>query len=83
MSETSDILMQVKNIVAEKLGVNISKITPQAKFSDDLGADSLDTIELVMAMEEKFGIAINDKDAEQIESLKDAVEFIESAVKNK
>ena len=83
MSETSDILMQVKNIVAEKLGVNMSKITLQAKFSDDLGADSLDTIELVMAMEEKFGIAINDKDAEKIESLKDAVEFIESAVKNK
>nr|QCI07455.1 Acyl carrier protein [Leiomenia cribrosa] len=83
MSETIDILMEVKNIVAEKLGVNISKITPQAKFADDLGADSLDTIELVMAMEERFGIAINDQDAENIENLEDAVEFIELAIKNK
>ena len=73
----SDIEEQVKNIVVEHLGIDVSKVTPEAKFIDDLGADSLDTVELVMAFEEKFGIEIPDDAAETILTVKNAIDFIE------
>ena len=74
----SDIEGQVRNIVVEHLGIEESKVTPEAKFIDDLGADSLDTVELVMAFEEKFGIEIPDDSAETILTVKNAIDFIES-----
>ena len=75
MSNTED---QVKKIVVDHLGIDESKVTPDSKFIDDLGADSLDTVELVMAFEEKFGIEIPDDAAETIQTVKDAISFIES-----
>ena len=74
----SDIEGQVKNIVVEHLGIEESKVTPEAKFIDDLGADSFDTVELVMAFEEKFNIEIPDDAAETILTVKNAIDFIES-----
>ena len=74
----SDIEEQVKKIVVEHLGIDESKVTPEARFIDDLGADSLDTVELVMAFEEKFGIEIPDDAAETILTVKNAIEFIEN-----
>ncbi|WP_431281746.1 acyl carrier protein [Humitalea sp. 24SJ18S-53] len=76
MSETAD---KVKKIVVEHLGVEESKVTDTASFIDDLGADSLDTVELVMAFEEAFAIEIPDDAAEKITTVKDAIEFIEKA----
>ena len=73
----SDIDEQVKKIVVEHLGIDESKVTPEARFIDDLGADSLDTVELVMAFEEKFGIEIPDDAAETILTVKNAIDFIE------
>jgi acyl carrier protein len=73
----SDIAEQVKQIVVEHLGVEEAKVTAEASFIDDLGADSLDTVELVMAFEEKFGIEIPDDAAEKITTVKDAIEYIE------
>ena len=75
MSNTED---QVKKIVVDHLGIDESKVTPDSKFIDDLGADSLDTVELVMAFEEKFGIEIPDDAAEIILTVKDAINFIDS-----
>ena len=75
MSEIAD---KVKKIVVEHLGVEESKVTPEASFIDDLGADSLDTVELVMAFEEEFGCEIPDEAAEKIVTVKDAVTFIEA-----
>ena len=74
----SDIAERVKKIVVEHLGVEEDKVTDSASFIDDLGADSLDTVELVMAFEEKFGIEIPDDAAEKILTIKDAIKFIES-----
>ena len=74
----SDIEEQVKKIVVEHLGIDESKVTPEARFIDDLGADSLDTVELVMAFEEKFGIEIPDDAAETILTVKNAIDFIEN-----
>ena len=74
----SDIEEQVKKIVVEHLGIDESKVTPEARFIDDLGADSLDTVELVMAFEEKFSIEIPDDAAETILTVKNAMDFIES-----
>jgi len=74
MRETAD---KVKKIVVEHLGVDEAKVTPEASFIDDLGADSLDTVELVMAFEESFGVEIPDDAAEKIQTVKDAIEFIE------
>ena len=74
---------KVKQIVAEQLGVDEGEVTPSASFVDDLGADSLDTVELVMAFEEEFGIEIPDEDAEKITRVKEAVEYIESHAKAK
>jgi len=69
---------KVKSIIVDQLGVNESEVTEAASFVDDLGADSLDTIELVMAFEEAFGIEIPDEDAEKIRTVKQAIEYIES-----
>jgi acyl carrier protein len=74
----SDVADRVKKIVLEHLGVDEEKVVESASFIDDLGADSLDTVELVMAFEEEFGIEIPDDAAEKILTIKDAVDFIES-----
>ena len=75
----SDIAASVKKIVVEHLGVDEDKVAESASFIDDLGADSLDTVELVMAFEEEFGIEIPDDAAEKIQTVKDAIDFIKSA----
>ncbi len=67
---------KVKEIIAKQLGVNAAEVTPEASFVEDLGADSLDTVELVMAFEEAFGIEIPDEDAEKIAKVKDAIDYI-------
>lgn len=72
----SDIAAKVKNIVVDHLGVDEDKVTENASFIDDLGADSLDTVELVMAFEEEFGVEIPDDAAEKIQTVKDAIDFI-------
>jgi acyl carrier protein len=69
---------KVKQIIVEQLGVDESEVTPTASFIDDLGADSLDTVELVMALEEGFGMEIPDEDAEKITTVKDAIAYIEA-----
>ncbi len=68
----------VKKIVAEQLGVDIEKVVPEANFIDDLGADSLDTVELVMALEEEFDQEIPDEDAEKIRTVQAAIDFIKA-----
>ena len=75
----SDIQERVKKIVVEHLGVEKNKVIESASFVDDLGADSLDTVELVMAFEEEFEIEIPDDAAEKIQTIKDAIDFIEAA----
>jgi acyl carrier protein len=75
MSETAD---RVKKIVVEHLGVEADKVTEDASFIDDLGADSLDIVELVMAFEEEFGVEIPDDAAEMIGTFKDAIDYIDS-----
>ena len=74
MSETAD---RVKKIVVEHLGVDAEKVTEEASFIDDLGADSLDIVELVMAFEEEFNVEIPDDAAEKITTVKDAIDFID------
>ena len=68
---------KVKDIIAKQLGVDMEKVTPEASFVEDLGADSLDTVELVMAFEEAFNIEIPDDDAEKILKVQDAIKYIE------
>jgi len=75
MAELED---KVKQIIIDQLGVDGDEVTPQAKFVEDLGADSLDTVELVMALEEEFGIEIPDEDAEKIVTVKDAIDYIKN-----
>ena len=77
----SDVAERVKKIVVEHLGVEASKVVENAHFIEDLGADSLDTVELVMAFEEEFGIEIPDDAAEKIQTIKDAIGFIQSQSK--
>ena len=77
MSE--EVSSKVKKIVADHLGIEEEKVTEEASFIDDLGADSLDTVELVMAFEEEFEIEIPDDAAEKIQTIKDAIDFIEAA----
>jgi acyl carrier protein len=68
---------KVKSIIVEQLGVDADEVKPEASFVEDLGADSLDTVELIMAFEEEFGIEISDEDAEKIKRVSDAVDYIE------
>ena len=75
---TKDISAKVKKMVADHLGVEETKVTDEANFIDDLGADSLDTVELVMAFEEEFGSEIADSEAEKILTVGDAIKFIEN-----
>jgi len=69
---------KVQKIIAEKLGISVSDIAPEASFVDDLGADSLDLVELIMSMEEEFDIEISDDDAEKIVLVKDAIDYIQA-----
>ena len=73
---------RVKKIIAEQLGVNENEITNESSFVDDLGADSLDTVELVMALEEEFGTEIPDEDAEKITTIQQAIDYIKSHTKD-
>lgn len=73
---------RVKDIIVEQLGVNADQVTPESKFIEDLGADSLDTVELVMALEEEFGQEIPDEEAEKLQSVGDVIKHIEQT-KNK
>ncbi len=79
MTET-DTFERVKGIIAEQLGIDEGEIRPESSFVDDLGADSLDVVELIMALEEEFGIEIPDEDVEQMSTVEEAVEYIESKV---
>ncbi len=74
--DVKEIEQKVREIIVEQLGVEESEVTPEASFIDDLGADSLDTVELVMAFEEAFDIEIPDEDAEKITTVKDAIEYV-------
>jgi acyl carrier protein len=71
---------QVKEIIAKELEVGIQQLTPEAKFIEDLGADSLDIVELVMALEEKFGLDIPDEDADKLKTVGDALDYLKSHV---
>jgi acyl carrier protein len=68
---------KVKDIIVEQLGVNPEQVTPQAKFIEDLGADSLDTVELVMAFEEEFNVEVPDEEAEKLQTVGDVIKYIE------
>ena len=74
---------KVKSIISEQLGVKPEEVIPAASFIDDLGADSLDTVELVMALEEEFGVEIPDEDAEKITTVGDSIKYIEEKAGNK
>ncbi len=78
-----DVEAKVKEIVMDKLGVEDSQITPEASFTNDLGADSLDVVELVMAFEDEFNIEIEDKVAGEMATVQDAFKYIEEELKNK
>ena len=78
----SDIANKVKSIIVDKLGVDEKEVTPTASFTNDLGADSLDTIELIMEFEKEFNIAIPDEQAEKIGTVGDAISYIEANAKN-
>lgn len=80
---TENIFERVQDIVVQQLGVDKTKVTLNANFANDLGADSLDTVELVMAIEEEFSIEIPDEDAEKIATLDQAIQFIQQAVSSK
>ena len=81
MAAEKTIEQRVKNIIVEQLGVNSDQVTPDAKFIEDLGADSLDTVELVMALEEEFGQEIPDEEAEKLQSVGDVIKYIEEKQK--
>jgi len=78
--DVKEIEQKVKEIIVEQLGVDESEVTPEASFIDDLGADSLDTVELVMAFEEAFDIEIPDEDAEKISTVQDAIDYVKSKI---
>ena len=78
-----DVNQKVKEIIMERLGVSEEKITPEASFINDLGADSLDTVELMMELEEAFGVSIEDDEAEKIQTVKNAVDYLEGKLAEK
>lgn len=77
----ADVASRVKAIIVDKLGVEESEVTPEASFTNDLGADSLDTVELIMEFEKEFGITIRDEEAEKITTVGEAIAHIEAAAK--
>lgn len=77
----SEIAAQVKNIIVDKLGVDAEEVTPEKSFTNDLGADSLDTVELIMEFEKEFGISIPDDQAEKIKTVGDTIAYIENNAK--
>lgn len=77
MAAEKTIEQRVKDIIVEQLGVNADQVTADAKFIEDLGADSLDTVELIMALEEEFGLEVPDEEAEKLQSVGDVVKYIE------
>jgi len=81
MAAEKSIEQRVKEIIIEQLGVTAEQVTPEAKFIEDLGADSLDTVELVMALEEEFGQEIPDEEAEKLQTVGDVVKYIEEKQK--
>ena len=83
MLSKDDIASKVKEITSEQLGVDESQITPEAKFVDDLGADSLDTVELVMALEEEFDLEISDEEAEKLTTVNRVISYIEGCIDKK
>jgi len=76
-----EIVEKVKQIISEQLGVDEAEVTPSASFTDDLGADSLDQVELVMALEEAFTLSINDEDTESILTVQDAIDYVDKHAK--
>jgi len=78
----SDISAKVKSIIVEKLGVDESEVTPEASFTNDLGADSLDTVELIMEFEKEFNVSIPDEKAENIQTVGQAISFLEEELKS-
>ncbi|HOY10894.1 MAG TPA: acyl carrier protein [Candidatus Omnitrophota bacterium] len=74
---------KIRSIIAEQLGVKVDEVTSQASFIDDLGADSLDTVELIMALEEEFSVEIPDEDAEKMTTVGDAIKYIEEKATKK
>ena len=81
MAADKPIEQKVKDIIVEQLGVNADQVTADAKFIEDLGADSLDTVELVMALEEEFSIEVPDEEAEKLQSVGDVIKYIEDKQK--
>ncbi|MDR3296922.1 MAG: acyl carrier protein [Prevotellaceae bacterium] len=77
----ADVAAKVKAVIVDKLGVDEAEVTPTASFTNDLGADSLDTVELIMEFEKEFGVTIPDEDAEKISTVGDAIAYIENASK--
>ena len=75
----ADVEAKVKELIAEQLNIDVEEVTPEASFIDDLGADSLDTVELIMAFEEEFEIEIPDEEAEKIKTVGDAIKHIQAA----
>lgn len=80
MASAEEISNKIKGIIAEQLGVSLEEVKETASFIDDLGADSLDIVELIMALEEEFEVEIPDEDAEKIQSVGDAIKFVQAKV---
>ena len=78
MASSEEINERIKSIIAEQLGVNMEEVVPEASFIEDLGADSLDIVELIMALEEEYDMEIPDEDAEKIQSVEDVISYIQS-----
>ena len=77
MASTEEIAERIKGIIVEQLGVAMEEVTPEASFIEDLGADSLDIVELIMALEEEYDIEIPDEDAEKIQTVQDVISYVE------
>jgi len=81
MAAEKSIEQRIKDIIVDQLSVNADQVTPEAKFIEDLGADSLDTVELVMALEEEFGMEIPDEEAEKLQTVGDVIKYVEDMQK--